>query len=221
MMDFKIDTNFYTVSQVRHLTEHAFVVQVPRRNFKFTAGQHLVLGMKDDYHTREYSIYSGENEEVLEVLIKEVEEGYLSPRLKKVKTGDSLEIHGPFGHFGIEEKKRDTHKHVFIASGSGIAPFRSMVKTHPELDYQLIHGVRTANEAYEKDNYAEDRYVLCTSRDDKGDFKGRVTAYLHQQEFDKNTQFYLCGNSQMIFDVLELLKNKGFGRDSVSAEVYF
>ena len=96
-----------------------------------------------------------------------------------------------------------------------------MVKTHPELDYQLIHGVRTANEAYEKENYAEERYVLCTSRDDKGDFKGRVTAYLHQHEFDKNTQFYLCGNSQMIFDVLELLKNKGFGRDSVSAEVYF
>jgi ferredoxin-NADP reductase len=110
---------------------------------------------------------------------------------------------------------------VFIASGTGIAPFHSMVKSYPDLDYQLIHGVRYANEAYEKEEYQRDRYVLCTSRDDNSDFKGRVTTYLQQNDFDPNTSFYLCGNSDMIFDAMEILKEKGYDRDNVNVEVYF
>jgi NAD(P)H-flavin reductase len=81
--------------------------------------------------------------------------------------------------------------------------------------------VRFANEAYEKDDYAADKFVLCTSRDDSGDFNGRVTDYIKQASFDKNTAFYLCGNSDMIFDAMEILKNKGFDRDDVYVEVYF
>ncbi|TKG94729.1 oxidoreductase [Puteibacter caeruleilacunae] len=216
-----IETNYYTVQQVRHLTDHAFVVRVPRNGFDFKAGQHMVLGMKDDYHTREYSIYSGEEDEFLEVLVKEVEDGYFSPKLKSIKPGDEVEIHGPFGQFGIDEKKKAEKRHVFIASGSGIAPFHSYVVSHPDLDYTLLHGVRNSSEAYERDEYEDGRYVLCTSRDESGDFHGRVTGYLSKTDFDKNTHFYLCGNSQMIFDALEILKDKGFKRDSISAEVYF
>ena len=217
----QINTHYYKVLDIRNLTENTFVLTLPKSRFKFLAGQHISLSILGDYQSREYSIYSAEEGNNLELLVKEVEGGYFSPKLKHLKVGDMVEVHGPFGKFGLDVKRKDSHKHVFIASGTGIAPFHSMVKSYPDLDYQLIHGVRYANEAYEKENYQKERYVLCSSRDDEGDFKGRVTTYLQQSDFDKNTSFYLCGNSDMIFDAMEILKDKGYDRDNVIVEVYF
>ena len=219
--EIKINTHYYKVVNIKNLTENTFVLTLPKSRFKFIAGQHISLSISGDYQSREYSIYSAEEGENLEILVKEVEGGYFSPKLKHLKVGDMVEVHGPFGKFGLDTKKTDSHKHVFIASGTGIAPFHSMVKSYPELDYQVIHGVRYASEAYEKEHYDKDKFVLCTSRDENGDFKGRLTEYLKQANFDKNTSFYLCGNSDMIFDSMEILKDKGFDRDNVNVEVYF
>ncbi|HKI88304.1 MAG TPA: FAD-binding oxidoreductase [Draconibacterium sp.] len=219
--EIQINTHYYKVLNIRILTENTFVVTLPKSRFTFLAGQHISLSIMGDYQSREYSIYSAEEGNNLEVLVKEVEGGYFSPKLKHLKIGDMVEVHGPFGKFGLDIQKQESHKHIFIASGTGIAPFHSMVKSYPDLDYQLIHGVRYKNEAYEKEDYQKDRYILCTSRDEKGDFNGRVTDYLKQNDFDSNTSFYLCGNSDMIFDAMEILKEKRFDRDNVNVEVYF
>ena len=95
------------------------------------------------------------------------------------------------------------------------------MRSYPDLNYQLIHGIRYAEDAYEKDHYERSRIIICTSRDTRGDYEGRLTKYLKQTDFDKNSCFYLCGNSDMIFDSMEILKEKGFDRDSVNVEVYF
>ena len=219
--DIKIDESFYKIEEIRHLTGETFSLKLPRARFPFQAGQHLSLGIHGDYQSREYSIYSGENDANLEILVKEVDNGYFTPKLRKLKAGDLVEIHGPFGKFGMEAKAAETGKFVFIASGTGIAPFRSMVRTYPEIDYTLIHGVRLATEAYDRHEFASDRYVLCTSRDPKGTYPGRVTGYLKNCTFAPETDFYLCGNSDMIFDALEILKEKGFERDQIHCEVYF
>ena len=219
--DLQINTNYYRVENIRQLTENTFILSLPKSRFKFVAGQHISLSIMGDYQSREYSIYSAEESNNLEVLVKEVEGGYFSPKLKHLKTGDMVEVHGPFGKFGLDEKKKDSHQHVFIASGTGIAPFHSMVKSIPGLDYKIIHGVRYANEAYEIEDFDRKKFIVCSSRDDKGDFKGRLTEYLKMVDFEKNTCFYLCGNSDMIFDAMEILKVKGFDRESVTVEVYF
>ncbi|MFV0377437.1 MAG: ferredoxin--NADP reductase [Mangrovibacterium sp.] len=219
--ELKIDNSFYKVIEVRKLTEEAFSLRLPKSRFKYHAGQHLSLGIQGDYQSREYSIYSGENDENLEVLVKEVEDGYFSPKLSKLKPGDLVEVNGPFGKFKIDEKKLADHKFVFIASGTGIAPFRSMVRTYPTINYTLIHGVRYGKEAYDREEYAPQRYILCTSGDKSGQVHGRLTTYLKKTSFDATTQFYLCGNSNMIFDALELLKEKGFDREQIHCEVYF
>jgi len=217
----QLDTNYYKVQHIRNLTETTFILRLPKSRFKFEAGQHISLSIAGDYQSREYSIYSAEEADYLEVLVKEVEGGYFSPKLKHLKKGDLVEIHGPFGRFALDANKRDTHQHVFIASGTGIAPFHSMVKSYPGLDYRIIHGVRYSSEAYEREEYKNDQYFLCTSRDENGDYKGRLTGYLKETEFGKNSCFYLCGNSDMIFDAMEILKEKGFSRDDVNVEVYF
>lgn len=217
----QLDTNYYKVQQIKNLTESTFLLRLPKSRFKFEAGQHISLSIAGDYQSREYSIYSAEEADFLDVLVKEVEGGYFSPKLKHLKKGDMVEVHGPFGRFALDTKKLDTHQHIFVASGTGIAPFHSMVKSYPGLDYKIILGVRYANEAYEREEYENDRFFLCTSRDESGDYKGRLTGYLKEAEFEKNSCFYLCGNSDMIFDAMEILKEKGFSRDDVNVEVYF
>jgi ferredoxin--NADP+ reductase len=217
----KIDESFYKLEEIRPLTNETFSLKLPKARFAFKAGQHLSLGIHGDYQSREYSIYSSESDHNLEVLVKEIDHGYFTPKLRKLKAGDLVEVHGPFGNFGMETEAARSGKFVFIASGTGIAPFRSMVRTYPEMDYTLIHGVRNANEAYDRSEYASDRYVLCTSRDSQGTYQGRLTGYLVNCTFAPETHFYLCGNSDMIFDALEILKDKGFEREQIHCEVYF
>lgn len=219
--DITIDTRYYKVSGLAFLTSETFIVNLPKNRFQFKAGQHISLSIKGDYQSREYSVYNGVNDENLQVLVKEVEGGYFSPKLKHLKPGDWVEVHGPFGRFGLDESREESHKHVFIASGTGIAPFHSIVSSYENLDYKIIHGVRFKEEGYGYASYDPARFVLCTSRDPKGGFYGRVTDYLNKTDFASNTVFYLCGNSNMIFDSMEILKNKGFGRDDVKVEVYF
>lgn len=219
--ELQLDINHYKVSAIRSLTEHTFVLSLPQSRFKFEAGQHISLSISGDFQCREYSIYSAEEGDNLEVLVKEVDGGYFSPRLKHLKVGDMVEVHGPFGKFGLDEKRKKSHKHVFIASGTGIAPFHSIVKSNPDLNYHLIHGVRYLEEGYGKDEYAPERLTLCTSRDKRGNYNGRLTEYLKTTSFDIDTCFYLCGNSDMIFDSMEILSKKGFGRDNITVEVYF
>ncbi len=219
--EIKIDERFYKVEEIRKLTDETFSLKLPKGRFKFKAGQHISLGIHGDYQSREYSIYNGENDKYLEVLVKEVKDGYFTPKLGKLKIGSLVEVNGPFGKFRIDEKKIEDHKFVFVASGTGIAPFRSMVRTHPNLDYHIIHGVRYGTEAYDKDEYDPKRHTLCTTGDKSGDVHGRLTKYLKKTAFEAGTQFYLCGNSNMIFDALDILKKKGFDRDQVHCEVYF
>ena len=219
--DIQMDESFYKVEEIRHLTGETFSLKLPKARFAFKAGQHISMGIVGGNQSREYSIYSGENDENLEVLIKEVENGYFTPRLRRLKVGSMVEVHGPFGKFGMEPELAAKGKFVFIASGTGIAPFRSIVHTYPEIDYRIIHGVRYLKEAYDRKEYAGDRYTLCTSRDKDGDYYGRLTGYLKTCKFAPETHFDLCGNSNMIFDALEILKDKGFDRDQIHCEVYF
>ena len=221
MPDMKIDESFYKIQEVRQLTDETFSLILPKARFPFKVGQHISLSIYGDYQSREYSIYNGVNDNKLEVLVKEVIKGYFTPKLHKLKQGDLVEIHGPFGKFGLELKTAGTEKFVFIASGTGIAPFRSMIRTYPGIDYKLIHGVRYTREAYDRHEYSREQYMLCSSRDCEGTYQGRLTGYLKTCEFAPESQFYLCGNSDMIFDALEILKEKGFERNQIHCEVYF
>lgn len=212
--------NIHKVEKIRHLTHDTFVIRMERKNIKFTPGQHLVMGIKGDKEFRQYSIYSGVDDPYIELLIKEVGTGVVTPRLKKLKPGDELEINGPMGYFTISEARRKQPV-VMIATGTGIAPFKSFIQSHKDLKYQLIHGVRTHEEAYEHELYPKDKYQLCTSRELNGNFNGRVTDFIKTAKFDRDTLFYLCGNSEMIFDAMEILKDKGMNPNNMFAEVYF
>jgi len=217
-----MSNNYHKILNVRGLTDSTFVLEIERKNMAFEPGQHILLGKAGDIHHREYSIYSGVDDERLEVLVKEVENGEVSKKLRKLVPGDEVEIQGPLGFFTIDEEYLTDHNpFLFVASGTGISPFHSMVRSIKGLNYKLLHGVRFGKEMYDKKDYDPERYISCVTRDEKGKFHGRVTEYIRQHDFDPQTHCYLCGNFEMIRDAMDLLEEKGIAQDHLHAEVYF
>ena len=138
-----------------------------------------------------------------------------------MEQGSELEVIGPRGHFKLEQDEMTTKKYLWVATGTGIAPYRSFIRSYSNINYKLIHGVRYGFEAYDKIEYDPERFVLCTSRDTSGDFNRRVTDFLKEYEIDEDEIVYLCGNSQMINDAIKLLLLKGVQRDNIRTEIYF
>ena len=186
-----VAANLYKVRLVRFLTEKTFVLRLDRGNMQFKAGQHIIVGLEGELDQREYSVYSGEKDDYLEILVREIPEGNVSGQLKQCKPGQLLKVNGPFGSFGLESFDMFSRKLVFIASGTGISPFHSFVRSYPGIDYTLIHGVRYKNEAYESKDYDPGRYILCTSKESAGGHKGRVTRFLPGYRVDQNMLFYV------------------------------
>lgn len=211
----------HKIEQVRFLTEYTFVIRFERKGLKFSAGQRVIVGPAGDIDQREYSIYSGENDDYLEILVREVDEGNVSVKLKNCIQGEMLQVNGPFGSLVIDPADRYSKKHVFIATGTGISPFHSFVRSYPDIDYTLFHGVRYINEAYESSEYNNSRYILCTSRESSNGRKGRVTRPLYNYSTDPGTIFYLCGNSHMIYEVSHLLRAKDIPSENIRTEIYF
>jgi ferredoxin/flavodoxin---NADP+ reductase len=210
----------YRLQQVRQLTPETYVLRFDRNGMNFRAGQHITLGISGNNQVREYSIYSTEQDPSLEVLIEEVDNGLVSKQLRKLMPGALLEVDGPFGYFTIAEK-HGHKKFLFIGTGTGIAPFRSMACSYPGLDYKVLHGVRYVSEAYERHHFPKENYILCASRDAEGNYKGRVTDYLRQMTLDSDTMVYLCGNCDMIYEVYDLLTSRRFPSGNIKTEVYF
>ena len=211
----------YRVHHIKNLTESTYILRFDKNGMEFTPGQHITLGMVGDNQLREYSIYSPNNVNYLEVLIKEVDSGTVSRKLKKLQPGNVVNAEGPFGFFTIDEKKIATGKFLFVATGTGIAPFNSIINSFPGLNYKILHGVRSGNEQYESQQYPADRYISCVSREKAGSFHGRVTDYLAKNNVDSDTLVYLCGNYEMIHTVYDILTTKGLSPDNIRTEVYF
>lgn len=211
----------HKIQSIRTLTDSTYIIRMEKRNFEFRSGQYLSLGLPEDVNMREYSIYSGTSDPYLEVLIKEVKEGDVSVILKKTRVGQALNVEGPYGFFTLKDEEVKNKKFLFIATGTGISPFHSFIKTYPNLDYTLIHGIRYSNESYEKMTYNPKRYVSATSKDSKGDFNGRLTNYLQTLNPSSETLCFLCGNVDMIHDAYDILQDKGIPVDQIHSEVYF
>ncbi len=211
----------HKVLGVRFLTETTCVLKVERLNFEFIPGQCVNIGLPASAVNREYSTYSGIKDNYLEFLIKIVHGGLVSTALSKLKKGDRISIDGAYGLFTLTQLGDKKRKYTFIGSGTGIAPFHAFVRSYPGLNYQVIHGIKTKDEQYDKKDYDPKRYVACVSREKAGNFHGRVTDYLKQTKIDPNRIYYLCGNSEMINEAYDILREGGVGGSNIITEVFF
>ncbi len=211
----------HTVHSVRNLTDSTYVLRMDRHALVFTPGQYISLGVKDDINMREYSVYSGVDEDFLEVIVKEVEEGYVSKMLHRLTPGQAVRLDGPFGFFTIDASSRRNDSFLFIATGTGISPFHCFALSYPDLDYKVLHGIRTAEECYDRQVFPENRYIPCITRDATDGFHGRVTDYIRANPVAADTKCYLCGNCDMIYEAFDILTEQGVPAENLFAEVYF
>jgi ferredoxin-NADP reductase len=209
----------HKVVSIRAVSETAFVLRMSKEGLVFVPGLHISVGIIGE-ENRPYSIYSGIHQNYLEILVKEIPDGLVTPELSKLKPGDDINVGQPRGYFCLPEDITG-EKICLIATGTGIAPFHSFIVSNPDLDYHLFHGVKDIQEAYDLENYKRNNVTVCTSKTTEGDFSGRVTQALKNVDLSAFSFFYLCGNYEMIDDVYDVLESGGISKDKIKTEGYF
>ncbi|MBI9065062.1 MAG: oxidoreductase, partial [Marinilabiliaceae bacterium] len=103
----------------------------------FIPGQVIALAMQTNLEPRLYSIASGLKDNYIGILFDINPDGELTPQLAALTNGDPVFASDPFGKFNCSPDRA-----VWIATGTGIAPFISMVRSGRTRNVQLIHGAR-------------------------------------------------------------------------------
>ncbi len=192
---------------------------------------------------RAYSIASSpQQRRYLEFLLVRVDDGKLTPRLFDVPVGGRVYMDATAkGEFTLANVPH-TADLVFIATGTGLAPFMSMIRAYRGTGrwrrLVLIHGVRFPQDlAYREElqratlDDSTIRYIPLCSRVVDGDNWtgqcGRVQTVLSPDVYESLTgqalnpehaHVFLCGNPEMIKDVSAMLEPRGFRRDVESHE---
>jgi ferredoxin-NADP reductase len=206
-------------------------------------GQYLTLGLIVDGRIvqRPYSTATraGTHEE-LEFLVRLVPGGMFTPLLWTLGLGDRLRIGRPKGLFN--RIPGDDRTHLFIATGTGLAPFIGMIDTfvgEPGAPRAVvIHGVsHVAELAYRErlERWASEapiRYVPSISRPNDpsnagwSGWTGRLDAILGDvcttiRLEPRDTIAYLCGNPEMIAAGERILADLGLLDDAIRSEHYW
>ena len=214
---------------VRHFGFEALGVE--RLEFvpgQFTSFTEMVEGKEI---TRAYSLASAPSAtNRFELCLNRVEPGHLSPRLFDMKPGDRIEMRPPLGMFVLRQPPRDS---ILIATGTGIAPFRSILQAHlkaSSLAFTLLFGVRyEAHLLYREEleemarTHANFHFWPTLTRPDAGwkGRSGRVQAHLAEAIGERrDVDFYLCGLKEMVDEIRGLLKGQGFDRKQIFYEKY-
>jgi len=192
-----------------------------KRFFDFVAGQVIGIALREDDARRLYSICSGEKEEEIQILYKVVDEGYLTPQLSDLEPGDTIWITPPGGVFSSSSEPA-----VWIATGTGIAPFYSMLRSGLGDNKILLEGNRYLEQFHFYDEFLETmgaNYIRCCSgENNESVYAGRVSSYLEEQtNLDLELKYYLCGSAEMVVETRDILIGKGVPFGQIVSEIYF
>jgi ferredoxin--NADP+ reductase len=212
--------NPVSISFSQELSEGLYLVGF-KRSFTFRAGQVIGIALEENGPRRLYSICSGERDEEIQILYKVVDEGYLTPQLSDLEIGDTIWITAPGGEF-----TGNSDPAVWIATGTGIAPYYSMLRSGLGANKILLHGNRYLEQFHFLDEFREvlgDNYIRCCSAEsDQGVYSGRVTDYLEERDkLDPHLMYYLCGSADMVVEVRDILIAKGIPFAHIISEIYF
>lgn len=217
------------VSRVRDLTYDVRAIELrllEPGTITFKAGQFVSFEVPKEGQARPvarpYSIASPpDQQDRLLLILNLVKDGPGSTYLFSLREGSRAEFKGPAGAFYLrDDAARDL---LFVATGTGIAPIRSMILAQLERassrSVTLFWGLRSQRDLYLQDElqalaqaHPTFSYVTTLSRPDPGweGTVGRVTAMVEQRVSSvSNLAVYLCGGSGMIKDVTARLNAKG------------
>lgn len=222
-----------------------FFIKVPElETFDFKPGQFVTLDLpiheKINKRIRSYSIASWpDGTNVFELLIVFLESGLGTSYLfNEIREGSEVIFRGPQGVFTLPDViDKDLY---FISTGTGIAPFRSMVhhvRLHniPHKNIYLIFGTRTKSDLVYFDEMKrleqeveQFHYIPTLSRENWDGCCGYVHAIYENLVHEKMivtgelppAGFYLCGWKNMIDEAKKRIQDLGYDRKSIHQELY-
>ena len=192
------------------------------------AGQHVDLRLtaEDGYQAqRSYSIASGPEDEYLALTVERLDDGEVSPYLvDELRPGDELELRGPIGGYFVWDESAGSPL-LLIAGGSGIVPFRAMLRhwdaTGGKPAVRVVYSARSLGEViYRQEllslsSHPDLELRLTLTRewpDDWQGHRGRVTPeLLREMSWTEGERplSYVCGPSGFVEAVATVLVDAG------------
>jgi CDP-4-dehydro-6-deoxyglucose reductase len=237
-MDMPFQSFQATVDRVRDLTHDVRELGLRLReptDIQFKAGQFISFNLTppggERLMIRPYSIASPPNEsDRITLVFNRVQGGRGSTYLFNLREGDTVAFEGPQGSFYVREWMRNV---LFVATGTGIAPIRSMLLDLVNNGYAgaatLYWGLRSQRDVYYQQEfealavrYPNVSFAIALSRPEVGwrAYAGRVTGLVDARVTSvKNLDVFLCGNNAMIRDVTQIIRAKGLC--PIYREIYY
>ncbi len=245
------DAPQYNATLVRRDDQHdslaCFWVRFDADPTPFVSGQYMTIGVFADGKLvqRPYSIASDPavaGGEGYEMYIRLVNGGMFTPLLWRLPVGHRMRMIGPKGKFTLEPD--DERTHLFISSGTGNAPFVSMMRSlqragRPRrtvfingVSYVADLGYRALLDSWETSGDYPVRYLPTVSRPADpanagwtgrtGRAEANVAAVCDELGLTPdNAIAYLCGNPDMIVAAEATLLSRGFPEAQVKKELYW
>ncbi len=216
----------------------------------FLPGQYLILlvPQKNNQEVKRlYSIASSPiNKNNFELIIKCVPGGIGSEYLKKIKPGDKVDFQGPAGMFTLKENRNNK---IFLATGTGIAPIRSMIYQIKSKKLQvksyLFWGLRHYKDIYLFDEFKDlaekepnFQFWICLSREKRMKnipkeirehfILGRANIgfdnFLKKKTKEglklNKTDFYICGSRLVVGFLKNHLYSQGIAKENLFFEKF-
>jgi ferredoxin-NADP reductase len=214
---------------VRHFVFEAGELQ----RLDFVPGQFVSLtdSIAGRAITRAYSIASAPGEgNRFELCLNLVDGGAFTPHLFELSPGDVVDMPPPLGTFTLRRPLRDS---LLVATGTGIAPFRSMLQAELRSGspaFTLLFGVRHESHLLYRQEFEEmardfPQFRFWPTLTQAGAAwtgrTGRVQTHLGDAIGGRtDVDIYLCGLRPMVDDVRQILKGMGFDRKQIRYEKY-
>jgi len=215
------------VIENRRWTDALFSLRVEGPQLRFEAGQFVRIAL-DERIARPFSFVNPPDDPVLEFYGIVVPEGPLSPRLMELRAGERLLVAPNPAGFLVLSEVPDAETLWLVATGTGIAPFLSILRTGTPWrrfrNVVLVHAVRHARELVYQDMIRKIvkenslRYLTFVSREAApGSLTGRIPAAMRdgrletaaELALDQHSHVMLCGNPDMLKDASGALAERG------------
>ena len=218
-----ITTYTGAISSIDPLSDTAIAFSIKmddRKALGFLPGQYVNIKVPGTDQARSFSFSSGPSADEVGFLIRNTSHGVLTTYLRdRATNGDRIEFNGPLGSFYLREIKRPV---LFLAGGTGLAPFLSMLDkietTGSDQPIHLIFGVTNEPDLVRMevlegyaDRLANFSFTCCVAAEDSTyPTKGYVTRYMTPELLNNGlVDVYLCGPPPMVDAVRTYLSDQG------------
>ena len=196
---------------------------------EYEAGQYLSVKVTNEGDRRSYSLISSPNEADLGLLIDTGPGGLGSKFFMHASPGEMIEVLLPMGRFIVrEDNERNA---LFVATGSGIAPMRGMIKEALSLSgdrkVKLVWGMRHEDDLFWTDSwdnlkqkYVNFDYEIVLSQPNDG-WKGRE-GHVGDELLGEwsGWEAYVCGNGEVVKAVRDQLVSEGVDENFIYFEKF-